>query len=296
MKIYKEEAINSEEQFTTRTLINNVDRAGCMVSEHWHDYYEILYIMDGQALQTIESRAEPVAAGDLVLIQPGEVHATYALSENGCGIMVLLFFPSCLNFDNHTNLYSRYLNLFLSNFQNRSGYLHSPYPYEQDILKLICKINEEYTLQANGFQLITKGLIYQLLGFLQRIGNLSILPAATQSRYLQVIRCCRYIEDHYMDPLTLEEVAGKLGYSKEHFSRLFKECVGENYKAFVDYVRVSQAKRMIKYEGLSISETAERVGYQNLCSFSRAFKRMTGHPPTMELAAVAPNRTKAGLS
>ncbi|MGI5957814.1 MAG: helix-turn-helix domain-containing protein [Massiliimalia sp.] len=80
----------------------------------------------------------------------------------------------------------------------------------------------------------------------------------------------------------MEQISRKLGYSKEYFSKLFKECVGENYKAFLDYVRISEAQRMIKFEGLPITVVAERVGYQSLCSFSRAFKRMTGHPPTSE--------------
>ncbi|MGI5957815.1 MAG: cupin domain-containing protein [Massiliimalia sp.] len=164
MKIYKEETIYASQQFTTRTLINNIDQAGCMVPEHWHDYYEVLYIMDGQAIQTIENRTETVNPGDIVVIQPGEVHATHALSESGCGIIVLLFFPSCLNFNNDHNIYSRYLNLFLSNFQNRSGYLHSPYPFQQEILKLICKISEEYTLKADGYELIDQRFDLSVFG------------------------------------------------------------------------------------------------------------------------------------
>ena len=168
----------------------------------------------------------------------------------------------------------------MNDFKNISGYLRTPYPYQNEILRLMSKLSEEYHLQAAGYELMTKGLLYEFLGYLQRIGGLSINTETTKGRYLEVVEACRYIEEHYNTEITLETIACKAGYSKEYFSKRFKEIVGENFKTFLDYVRTSEAQRMLTHENLTVSEVAERVGYSNLSSFSRAFKRVKGYPPS----------------
>ncbi|MFV0401203.1 MAG: helix-turn-helix domain-containing protein [Oscillospiraceae bacterium] len=280
MRIYKEDVIQETQHFATRVHINNVELPGQMVGPHWHDYYEVLYIMDGVALQTIEGKSAEVSSGDIVLIQPGEVHMTRCLSEDGCGIIVMLFFPSCLNLDNQGNLYSRYLNLFLDSSSQGSGFLHSPYPHQREMLRVMSRISEEYTLAAKGYQLIAKGLLYEFLGYLQRIGGVSLHAAATHSRYLEIVKACRYIEEHYNESLSLAALANRTGYTKEYFSALFKEVVGQNFKAFLDFVRISEAQKLLASRDYSVAEIAERVGYASLSSFSRAFKRMKGHSPS----------------
>ncbi len=280
MNYYKEERISESEQLSANIFINHTDKTGEMAPHHWHDYYEVLYVIDGQASQNIEGNVHDIKSGDIIIIQPGEIHSTTALSDLGCSIIVMLFFPSCLNLDNTSAAFSRSLNKYLSDFYQYSSYLHTPYPHEKDIMRIMSNINYEATMKEDGYELIIKGYIYSFLGFLERIGNLSINHKIMHENKFLLLECCKYIEEHYQEKITLEALSSKYNYTKEYFSKIFKETIGQNFKSFLDYVRISEAERLIKYENMPIHQVAESVGYTNHNSFTRAYKRIKGYPPT----------------
>ena len=86
-----------------------------------------------------------------------------------------------------------------------------------------------------------------------------------------------YIEAHYMEPdLSLTGVADQFHVSESYLSFTFKAQKGTNFFSFVEGLRISQAKALLRQTNLKISEIAERVGYASANSFCRAFKRSTG--------------------
>lgn len=75
-------------------------------------------------------------------------------------------------------------------------------------------------------------------------------------------------------------LAGLMGASRSAFTEAFTRTVGESPGRYVGRVRMFEARRWIAEEGLRISVAAERLGYDSEASFSRAFKRVMGHPPS----------------
>ena len=91
-----------------------------------------------------------------------------------------------------------------------------------------------------------------------------------------------YVREHYSEPLEMTTIADKLHISYAYFSRRFKEATGQNFSDFVQEVRLDEACRMLK-TGRNVSTIAEKVGYSNVYSFTRAFTRMKGCSPTQWL-------------
>ena len=86
-----------------------------------------------------------------------------------------------------------------------------------------------------------------------------------------------YLEEHYMDAdLSLAGVADQFHVSESYLSFTFKAQKGTNFFSFVEGLRITQAKTLLRQTNLKISEIAERVGYASANSFCRAFKRSTG--------------------
>ena len=79
--------------------------------------------------------------------------------------------------------------------------------------------------------------------------------------------------------LSLQKVADHVNMSASAFSRAFKEKVGRNFKEYVDTARIQQAKRLLRETNTSIDQIAISVGYDNLTSFYRMFKKCTGIAP-----------------
>ena len=74
-------------------------------------------------------------------------------------------------------------------------------------------------------------------------------------------------------------LAKLMGASRSRFAQAFKDQVGESPAKYVARLRMFQAREWIAQEGLRVSVAAERLGYESDASFSRAFKRVVGHPP-----------------
>jgi YesN/AraC family two-component response regulator len=96
---------------------------------------------------------------------------------------------------------------------------------------------------------------------------------------LRIQKAVHHIDDNYMTKITLGIVAGKACMSRHHFSRTFKKAMGLTFQKYLNERRVEKAKEMMKGSRLTITEIAFFVGYADMTSFARMFKRMTGYTP-----------------
>ena len=280
IQAYKEETLSIEPGNSLKVFINYLQKTGPMVQTHWHDFYEILYIVDGRCAQAVNGNDQEMGNGDIVVIEPGDTHATYSLSESGCMIIVIQFFAAALNFDSMPVRQSQYLNAFLQGTDLKSGYLLAPYPHEQDMKRLASKINEEFTLAETGYQLVVKGLIFQFLGYLNRSGQATLAGQQNGQLFEKIMPACTFIEQNVHRHVTLAGTAAHLGYSPEHLSRLFRRVTGKTFKSYVDFVKIAEARRLLQSENLTVGEIADQLGYDSIGSFSRVFSRICHIPPS----------------
>ncbi|TVY08579.1 helix-turn-helix transcriptional regulator [Paenibacillus cremeus] len=89
-----------------------------------------------------------------------------------------------------------------------------------------------------------------------------------------------YLEQHYHEDITLDSVAEKLDISGGYLSSYFKEKTGHNFIDYVHEVRITKARELLLQSELKIQEAASQVGYHNLNSFNRMFKKYTGMTPS----------------
>ena len=92
----------------------------------------------------------------------------------------------------------------------------------------------------------------------------------------------KYIDAHFCEDISLEEVAKIVYRSPEYLSRQFKQEVGVNFSIYLITCRLNEARKLLRNEGLTVSETAERVGYPNASYFTRVYKKYMGSTPERE--------------
>ncbi len=90
----------------------------------------------------------------------------------------------------------------------------------------------------------------------------------------------QYIQNHFSEPITQEEVSGAVGLSSTYFSALFKKEEGEGFAKYLTGVRMEQAKIMLRESTASVSEVCRRVGYNDLKHFTHNFEKATGLKPS----------------
>lgn len=89
-----------------------------------------------------------------------------------------------------------------------------------------------------------------------------------------------YLKEHYREDISLVSVADKLKISSGYLSIYFKEKTGINFSVYLNDVRISKAIELLETTELKIQEVGEAVGYQNVNSFIRMFKKISGKPPS----------------
>ena len=89
-----------------------------------------------------------------------------------------------------------------------------------------------------------------------------------------------YIQNHFSDPLTLEEVSEMVGLSTAYFSALFKKTEGEGFAKYLINVRMEQAKLLLRESNLPVTEICRKVGYNDPKHFTHTFEKAAGVKPS----------------
>ena len=97
--------------------------------------------------------------------------------------------------------------------------------------------------------------------------------------YDKFVSILSYIDTNYSEDLALESVANTAGFSKFHFSRLFKQYTGTTFYDYLCSRRIMVAKSML-LKNMPVTDVAFQTGFNNLTTFCRCFKKYTGCSPT----------------
>ncbi len=92
-------------------------------------------------------------------------------------------------------------------------------------------------------------------------------------------RVVQYIKTNYDRELRLEMLAQIFGYNSAYLGKVFHQYTGENFNNYLDNIRITEAKRLLKDEDYKVYEVAEMVGYRNINYFHNKFKKSTGMSP-----------------
>lgn len=205
---------------------------------------ETIYTVDGKQLK---SNLENVA------VLPQGCHYDWVCTKPGHYIVV--DFDANLNCD----------NIFI--IPNKNHEL---------ILKLFNELNKIWTLKHKLYKLKTINLTYNLLTQLLDQYN-SYFPSDKKEKIRPALD---YIAENYNKPITNDELASLLDISTVYFRKLFTKTTGKSPINYVQHVRISKAKEMLKSDFSKISVISEAVGYPNIYHFSKMFKQITGMSPT----------------
>jgi len=89
----------------------------------------------------------------------------------------------------------------------------------------------------------------------------------------------QYIQQNYMNPISLEEVSSFVGFNPTYFSTLFKKENGGNFVEYLSEIRMNKTKELLRETNLSIAVICEQVGYNDLKNFTKSFKKNVGLKP-----------------
>ena len=252
------------------------------VSMHDHNFLELTYIERGNVEHTLDGQTATLGAGDYFIVDYGSRHSYRTKEASGYDNLDCLFLPELLDpVLKGAKSLRTVLEHYLLHF-NFGALVQNPARmvfHDEDgrIRTLLRLMQEEAEQRRPGyFELVRCYLIELLIHTLRRMDDAQ--AAATGEDISAFVAA--YVAEHYMEELTLQELAARLNYSLPYVSKRFKEDTGVSFVHYLQNYRVMQGCRLLASSRRSLSEITEMVGYRDVKFFSSLIKRMTGLSPS----------------
>ena len=246
---------------------------------HWHYAVEIILAIENNYTVRTKTEEYVLDVGDIIIIPAGELHETIAPKDSGARLVMLFDYSSISKLNGFASL-----NPFLSQImiirQDESSAV-----YNRE-LSLIKQMARDYADQNSFFELV---IYSRLLSFLVTLGRFKLLgnqdmnnmdPDRNKELNKKLSIAFKYIDMHYTEDLSLEDVSSVAGFSKFHFSRLFKQCSGQNFHEYLCYKRIKASELLLMKQELPITDIAFQAGFSSLSTFNRSFKSVNHCSPT----------------
>lgn len=231
---------------------------------HTHKHVELFYIIGGRGQFLIEDRLYPVNTNHLVIINPNVTHTEVSLNAQPLEYIVLGIDGIELTVDEDHGGQFCILDHFGS----------------VEISSCLRNILREIEMKQPGFEDICQAFMKILVIRLMRSTGLS-LPDQTQviSANHQCAMVRRYIEQHFKESLTLDQLAEQAHMNKYYLSHTFKREYGISPIQFMLNRRLEESKYLLAETDLSMSHIAQMLGFSSLSYFSQVFRRMQNVSP-----------------
>lgn len=243
---------------------------------HWHSPLEIIMPLQNQYRVTCCNTLFTLREGDILLINPGVIHSM----ESDAGKR--LIFQA-----DFTLLHGiKELEATLSIVSPALVITTEEEPdTHQRIQRLLFEISDEYFADAPLSEASIYSKLIQIFVLIGRSYSPNAKPFSTsirkQREYTErFLYVCDYIREHCSEDLTLDYVADITGFSKFHFSRLFKKFTNISYYKYLNKNRIEYAEKLLMDKELTITEIALRCGFSSLSAFIRMFKIIKDCTPT----------------
>lgn len=244
---------------------------------HKHDALEICIPIENEYKYIVGSKSYTLVPGDIFFVPPGILHEIECENE-GCRFIYLFevdFLSGLFDFSFLRDFFKEVRLVNETNYSSIYGQIYSEF----------MGINDQYFLYEN---MVLEMPIYSrllnifslLITMNPQFAPIRLEDSKTRDKYAKFKSLINHINSHFMDEISLEWAANYVGFSKYHFSRLFKEYTDVTFYDFLMHRRMQAAKVLLTDTNMTITEIAFQTGFNNLTSFTRCFKNVTNRTPS----------------
>ncbi|MCI2047305.1 MAG: AraC family transcriptional regulator [Faecalibacterium sp.] len=275
---YRETKVHGRAGFDYNTYICTIPLDFARVRPHWHDAMEIIYIKKGSGCVTVNLHSYPVAAGSIVLVAPGRLHAIDGAPGGRMEYENIIFSLDILDTPQGDWCQENVLRPL------RDGRLDIPVclapgaPLHEAAAHALDAADAACGTAGPGYSLLVKSQLYQLLYLLYHAAG-SAPAARADSNAARLKTVLSYVGEHYAEPITVAQAARAAHYSPAHFMRFFHAGTGQSFIEYLTEHRLAAAARALQETDAAVSEIAQSCGFASASYFCRRFREKYGTSP-----------------
>lgn len=243
---------------------------------HYHSAGEFIVALDDNCRYKVEGQEITLMKNDILLVWPNEVHETINVERNSS--MIVHFSQSLMDHnldlitasDMLSNCHKidsvRYPDL-AEKIAQRMFDIRDMYDNKTFFSESKCKIKMLEIIVLIGEHIFSE----------QQDQRVATINSTSDKKHIQA--ALTYIDEHFSDNISQQDVAEYVGLSPYYFSRLFKKYMKKNISAYISDVRIRNAIGLLADDNMSVTDCAFRSGFQSITAFNRVFREVIGCSP-----------------
>ncbi len=236
-------------------------------ASHFHNHYEIYFLISGRRRYVIDNEIYDIEAGDIVLIPPMVMHKTQRI-------------PGTLDEEKHERFLYCIQDIPEVTKPVFEKYLYRPDEKSRVYIKDLVEesLNEKGTDEASI--LLHKLNVQKILLILLKSPENKNVPRRLSQRDRLMQDAASFIKENCHKQISLKDISDRIGFTPEYFSLVFKTAIGFNFVDYLNNMRIAKALSYLTETHMSISAISEMCGFNDSNYFAIVFKKVTGISPT----------------
>lgn len=247
---------------------------------HWHPEIELTWIMSGQIEYLVNDKKYLLKEGDGLFCNSNSLHSGYMKDGQDCNYLSLTFHPRFIYGYENSLLQTKYVDFITSNESWHSLGLESETDWHRDIIGQIRKIYHMSQTPPPDYELRVHLILAEIWQKLYSYYN--SLPASEhhpQKHLTRLKDILSFIQEHYAQELSLDEIAEHVNICKSECCRFFKKYMKMTIFDYILFLRVQNSLPLLR-EGESITKIASMTGFSTSAYYGQIFKRYMGCSPS----------------
>ncbi|MFD1464494.1 helix-turn-helix domain-containing protein [Lapidilactobacillus mulanensis] len=249
-----------------------------VIPQHWHQSTELIFCLSGALNVWIEGILYRMNTGDIIVIDPNTTHYTQSPVTNHilCIQLPMQYLQELTE--------NQFMHSFVFDLNTVSTSLPSPLltQLQQSLGAITAIIETAASTTTLSAQIKEQSLVLEIIS--QLVSNCSSAAQLDQNKMVPnsivfMNAVTKYINEHFIEVLTLHCIANAFNYSDSYFSRAFKQNFNMNFHDFLIFVRLNDAVNRMLTSDDTLSEIARQSGFDNYRNFYNSFVRIYQEKP-----------------
>lgn len=244
------------------------------IPDHWHEDIEFLYVHDGNMDYVVNGKEIRLSAGEGIFVNSKRIHANASRIGEYCVFTYRIIHPSQICGSPY--IIQQYIQPMLS--LNSVDYiLLNQNDWTKEIIDKLIDLEDKpkASMEIGSIEigLYAIRLFYENIDFTEHVKSFSPVHMNDFQRMMN------YIQEHYMEKLSLEEIAEAGNIGKTLCTKLFKKYVAKTPGEYLISYRITKSIEMLNSSDMSMTDIAYACGFNSASHYTKTFREMIGCTP-----------------
>ena len=246
---------------------------------HCHPEIEITYVKEGSMHYRINNRSFHLKEGDIIFCNSNALHSGEMENQEDCSYIPITFDPKLIYGFFQSTICTRYVDPVIQNLAVCAVHIDYSEKWHETFRDRMLEVISLDKQKPDFYELdisIRMQLLWRLL-----VEHLPHQPVSTTSdftEYERIRRILSYIEQNYMNQITLDDISEHIHLCESECTRLFKRHMNTTLFSFLQEYRIERSLEYLNTKE-SISSIAEKTGFSDSNYYSKVFAKVKGCSP-----------------